>query len=100
METVVSRLADYTKRAPDAAILYDETHSGGVTYARLDDRLCGLLLLTTGTAIPRKAGIQAEHRMVADPRRGALEMPREISVSMRTGTCQTAAPRKESRSRA
>lgn len=37
METIINKLADYTKRAPDAAILFDDSHSGGITYAQLDD---------------------------------------------------------------
>ena len=37
METIINKLKDYTKRAPDAAILFDDTHSGGITYAQLDD---------------------------------------------------------------
>jgi acyl-coenzyme A synthetase/AMP-(fatty) acid ligase len=35
--TILERLEDYTQREPNAAILFDETHTGGITYAQLDD---------------------------------------------------------------
>ncbi len=37
METIIDRLQQYTEKNPGAAILFDDTHSKGVSYARLDD---------------------------------------------------------------
>ena len=37
METILNTLQKYTKEEPNAAILYDETHTKGITYAMLDD---------------------------------------------------------------
>ncbi len=37
METIINKLAAYTREDPDAVILYDDAHSGGISYARLDD---------------------------------------------------------------
>ena len=35
--TILEKLEDYTQREPHAAILFDETHTSGITYAQLDD---------------------------------------------------------------
>jgi len=37
METIIDRLQQYTEKNPNAPILFDDAHSKGVTYARLDD---------------------------------------------------------------
>ncbi len=37
METIIQKLRQYTKEDPNAAILYDEAHSNGISYAKLDD---------------------------------------------------------------
>ena len=37
METIIQKLQTYTKEDPNAVILYDEAHSGGISYAKLDD---------------------------------------------------------------
>ena len=37
METIIEKLQRYTEMSPDAPILFDETHSKGITYAQLDD---------------------------------------------------------------
>ncbi len=35
--TILEQLANYTKESPNSAILFDEAHSKGITYAQLDD---------------------------------------------------------------
>ena len=37
METIIDRLRQYTEKSPGAAILFDDAHSKGITYAQLDD---------------------------------------------------------------
>ncbi len=37
METIIEKLQRYTREDPDAAILFDDAHAKGVTYAALDD---------------------------------------------------------------
>ena len=37
MMTILQMLEEYTKDKPNAAILFDEAHSKGITYAQLDD---------------------------------------------------------------
>ena len=37
METIIQKLQRYTEMTPDAAILFDESHAKGITYAQLDD---------------------------------------------------------------
>ena len=37
METILDKLQQYTERNPDAAILFDEVHTKGITYAQLDN---------------------------------------------------------------
>ena len=37
METILQKLQRYTELTPDAAILFDESHTKGITYAQLDD---------------------------------------------------------------
>ena len=37
METIIQVLQDYTQREPNAAILFDDAHSKGLTYAQLDE---------------------------------------------------------------
>ena len=37
MRTIIDILNEYTKKDPNAAILFDDAHSKGVTYAQLDD---------------------------------------------------------------
>ena len=46
METIIEKLRRYTEMNPGAAILFDDAHSKGITYAQLDDmsaRVCGWL---------------------------------------------------------
>ena len=74
METIINKLAEYTKRAPDAAILYDETHSGGITYARLDD-LSGRVY-----AYLKAHGIGREDFVLIDLPRGVLPVIAMIGV--------------------
>ena len=35
--TILQMLEEYTKQKPNAAILVDEAHTKGITYAQLDD---------------------------------------------------------------
>ena len=37
METIIQKLQNYTREDPNAVILYDEAHSNGISYAKLDD---------------------------------------------------------------
>ncbi len=37
MDTIIQKLQQYTKEDPNAVILYDEAHSNGISYAKLDD---------------------------------------------------------------
>ena len=37
METILNKLQRYTKEDPNAAILFDEANTKGITYAMLDD---------------------------------------------------------------
>ena len=37
METILNKLQQYTKEEPNAAILFDEINTKGITYAMLDD---------------------------------------------------------------
>ena len=37
METIIDRLRQYTEKNPGAAILFDDAHTKGITYAQLDD---------------------------------------------------------------
>ena len=37
MGTIIDLLEKYTKDTPNSAILFDDTHSKGITYAQLDD---------------------------------------------------------------
>jgi len=46
VETIIEKLRRYTEMNPGAAILFDDAHSKGITYAQLDDmsaRVCGWL---------------------------------------------------------
>ena len=37
MKTIIHTLQQYTKESPNAAILFDDVHTKGVTYAQLDE---------------------------------------------------------------
>ena len=37
METIINTLQRYTAQDPGAVILYDDAHSGGISYAQLDE---------------------------------------------------------------
>ena len=37
MEYIIEKLAQYTRMKPDEAILFDDAHSRGITYAQLLD---------------------------------------------------------------
>ena len=74
METIIDKLRDYTNRNPNAAILFDEAHSKGVTYAQLDDmsgRVYGWL---------KEQGIGREDFVLIDLPRGVLPVVAMIGV--------------------
>ena len=37
MDYIIEKLKQYTARKPDEAILFDDTHSKGITYAQLEE---------------------------------------------------------------
>ena len=37
METIISRLQEYTRKSPNSPILFDDVHTKGITYAQLDE---------------------------------------------------------------
>ena len=37
MSTIIERLAEYTEKSPNSAILFDEVYTKGITYAQLDE---------------------------------------------------------------
>lgn len=74
METIVNKLSEYTKRAPDATILYDDAHSGGISYKQLDD-LSGRVY-----AYLKANGIGKEDFVLIDLPRGVLPVIAMIGV--------------------
>ena len=74
METIIHRLKAYTAQNPNAAILFDEAHSKGITYAHLDDmsgRVYGWL---------KAQGIGTEDFVLIDLPRGVLPVIAMIGV--------------------
>ena len=74
METIIERLRRYTAADPDAPILFDDAHTKGITYARLDDmsgRVYGWL---------KKNGIGKEDFVLIDLPRGVLPVIAMIGV--------------------
>ena len=74
METIIERLQRYTGMNPGAPILFDDTHTKGVTYSQLDDmsgRVYGWL---------KKSGIGKEDFVLIDLPRGVLPVIAMIGV--------------------
>lgn len=74
MENIIHRLQAYTAQNPNAPILFDEAHTKGITYARLDDmssRVYGWL---------KARGIGTEDFVLIDLPRGVLPVIAMIGV--------------------
>lgn len=74
METIIEKLQRYTGMDPDAAILFDEGHAKGITYAQLDD-LSGRVY-----ACLKKKGIGKEDFVLIDLPRGVLPVIAMIGI--------------------
>ena len=74
VETIINKLAQYTREDPGAAILYDDAHSGGITYAQLDD-MSGRVY-----AWLKQNGIGREDFVLIDLPRGVLPVIAMIGV--------------------
>ena len=74
MEYIIKKLHSYTEEKPNAPILFDETHTKGLTYAQLDEmsgRLYGWL---------KDQGIGKEDFVLIDLPRGVLPVVAMIGV--------------------
>lgn len=74
METIIQKLQKYTKEDPNAVILYDEAHSGGISYAKLDD-MSGRVY-----AYLKAQGIGKEDFVLIDLPRGVMPVVAMIGV--------------------
>ncbi|MBR0235611.1 MAG: AMP-binding protein [Clostridia bacterium] len=74
METIINKLQKYTAEDPNAAILYDEAHSNGITYAMLDD-MSGRVY-----AYLKTRGIGKEDFVLIDLPRGVLPVIAMIGI--------------------
>ncbi len=74
MDTILHKLRQYTKDDPNAAILFDETHSKGISYAQLDD-MSGRIY-----AYLKAKGIGKEDFVLIDLPRGVLPVIAMIGV--------------------
>ena len=74
METIIEKLQRYTKEDPNAVILYDETVTNGLSYAKLDD-LSGRVY-----AYLKNQGIGREDFVLIDLPRGVLPIVAMIGV--------------------
>ncbi|MBO6303047.1 MAG: AMP-binding protein [Ruminiclostridium sp.] len=74
METILQKLRRYTKEDPNAVILYDETHTKGISYAQLDD-MSGRIY-----AFLKAKGIGKEDFVLIDLPRGVLPVIAMIGV--------------------
>jgi len=74
METIIEKLQKYTKQDPDAAILFDDAHPKGITYAQLDD-LSGRVY-----AALKQNGIGREDFVLINLPRGVLPVIAMIGV--------------------
>ena len=72
--TLLDRLEEYTKKDPNAAILFDEVHTKGITYAQLDD-MSGRVY-----AWLKKEGIGKEDFVLINLPRGVLPVVAMIGV--------------------
>ncbi|MBP5217204.1 MAG: AMP-binding protein, partial [Bacilli bacterium] len=74
MRTIIDQLAEFTAQTPNSAILYDEAHNKGITYAQLDDmsgRIYGYL---------KKNGIGKEDFVLLNLPRGVMPIIAMIGV--------------------
>ena len=74
MQTIIDKLAEFTAETPNNAILYDEAHSKGITYAQLDDmsgRIYGYL---------KKNGVGKEDFVLLNLPRGVMPIIAMIGV--------------------
>ena len=74
METIIQKLQRYTKEDPNAVILYDEAHSGGISYAKLDD-MSGRVY-----AYLKNQGIGKEDFVLIDLPRGVLPIVAMVGI--------------------
>ena len=74
MSTIIERLAEYTEKSPNSAILFDEVYTKGITYAQLDE-MSGKLY-----AWLKKAGIGKEDFVLIRLPRGVLPIIAMIGV--------------------
>ena len=74
MSNILERLRDYTAKDPDAVILYDETHTKGISYAQLDD-MSGRVY-----AYLKNAGLGKEDFVLINLPRGVLPVIAMIGV--------------------
>ena len=74
MRTIIDKLEDYTKDTPNTAILFDETHTKGITYAQFDEmtgRVYGYL---------KKNGIGKETFVLINLPRGIMPIVAMVGV--------------------
>ena len=74
METIINKLAQYTREDPDAVILYDDAHSSGISYSQLDD-MSGRVY-----AWLKQNGIGREDFVLIDLPRGVLPVIAMVGV--------------------
>ena len=74
METIIQKLQQYTKEDPNAVILYDEAHSNGISYAKLDD------MSSRVYAYLKANGIGKEDFVLIDLPRGVLPVVAMVGV--------------------
>ena len=72
--TLLQRLEEYTAKDPNAAILFDEVHTKGITYAQLDD-LSGRVY-----AWLKKKGIGKEDFVLINLPRGVIPVIAMVGV--------------------
>ncbi len=74
METIIQKLRQYTKEDPNATILFDEAHTNGISYAKLDD-MSGRVY-----AYLKENGIGKEDFVLIDLPRGVLPVVAMVGV--------------------
>lgn len=74
MKTIIDTLQTYTAQDPSAVILYDDAHSGGISYAQLDE-MSGRVY-----AYLKSKGIGKEDFVLIDLPRGVLPVIAMIGV--------------------
>ena len=74
MKTIIDTLAEFTAATPNNAILFDEAHNKGITYAQLDD-LSGRVY-----AFLKNNGIGKEDFVLIDLPRGVMPIIAMIGI--------------------